>query len=222
MELKNRNTQNLKGVYCPSCGESTAERDKGVINKGLLFIGTSCHFPAGGEVNGGFTLIELLVVVLIIGILAAVAVPQYKQAVLKARFTQAKIMVNALAKAQEVYYLANGSYATSISALDIDTPEALEETTSSTSNDRTFAWGTCWTTIDRGGSRVGCSINNEITLYKYLAHSVSSYVPANHYMCRAKNTNLNSPQNKLCKQESGLNNVSGRDDGGTYYDWMFQ
>ena len=76
--------------------------------------------------KGAFTLIELLVVVLIIGILAAVAVPQYQKAVYKARATEAVIILKALVQAEETYFLANGTYTNTLDNLDVSIPESKE------------------------------------------------------------------------------------------------
>ena len=121
----------------------------------------------------GFTLIELLVVVLIIGLLAAVAVPQYNKAVWKSRYIQAKIMARNLATAEEIHYVENGSYTTDFSQLSIEIPAQRI-----TGNDAYFSWGACELTVtDSGRSVVGCSIfkGNDyyLTYWLGLKHSSS-------------------------------------------------
>ena len=69
-----------------------------------------------------FTLIELLVVVLIIGILAAVALPQYQVAVIKSRLTQCMAQAKTIYDAEQAYYLANGVWGTDLEELGVDLP----------------------------------------------------------------------------------------------------
>ena len=67
-------------------------------------------YPAKrGPLSAGFTLIELLVVVLIIGILSAVALPQYQKAVEKSRAAEALQMLRYMYQQKEAYRLENGT-----------------------------------------------------------------------------------------------------------------
>lgn len=69
------------------------------------------YFPKEENMNKkAFTLIELLVVVLIIGILAAIALPQYEVAVLKSRLGTVMSNTKTFKNALEMYYMANGEY----------------------------------------------------------------------------------------------------------------
>ena len=73
---------------------------------------------------GGFTLIELLVVVLIIGILAAVALPQYNKAVDKSRVSTMISLLRPLAEAKKSYYMATGTHARTFDDLDFSIPSS--------------------------------------------------------------------------------------------------
>ncbi len=72
----------------------------------------------GNLMNKGFTLIELLVVVLIIGILASIALPQYTKAVERSRMAEAVQILGDLGTAQSVFYMMYSEFASGLSDLN--------------------------------------------------------------------------------------------------------
>ena len=77
---------------------------------------------------GGFTLIELLVVVLIIGILAAMALPQYFKAVERSRMTEAVTLMDSIVKAQRRKFMQTNHYASRFEGLDVSPKGATGST----------------------------------------------------------------------------------------------
>jgi len=101
----------------------------------------------------GFTLIELLIVVVIIGILAAIAIPKFSATREKAYFAAMKSDVKNLASQQEIYYADNYAYTTSTTALAFTNSEGVTVTIAAS----TSGWAASATHSALGASE-GCAI----------------------------------------------------------------
>ena len=142
----------------------------------------------------GFTLIELLVVVLILGILAAMAMPQYFKAVERSRMSEAVSLLSSIASAQQRKYLQINKYSEKYKGLDVVPQGEFSE------DDKTFYTkgadgngfeiklaGTTYTAGQATATRAANGSSSDTGLnYQY---SLSRYYASNDTTCTGGNNN---------------------------------
>lgn len=148
--------------------------------------------------RGGFTLIELLVVVLIIGILAAIALPQYQMAVGKTKFSTLKNITKSLQQSAQRYYMVYNTYeelngSNGRKNLDIEIPNDIS----------------C--NIQKNNDQVYCCkeiFQTNMCFYVYRENGLPLY-------CYTSSTDKNDKTHIFCQKETGKKRREG--DGPSWY-----
>ena len=163
----------------------------------------------------GFTLLELLVVVLIIGILAGIALPQYRFTVAKSQFATLKNITKSLKESVDRYYLTHNALPTQFSDLDIDLPITRE-------NDYTSSFYIYFPGVDN------CEIyhipeNSNVICSKTIAGTRMRYIipayPSSWKACDTYSVDTSDVTNRVCQHETGKTAEQAQCQGSrcTYY-----
>lgn len=158
----------------------------------------------------GFTLIELLVVVLIIGVLAAMALPQYRVAVGMSRASTLYAFMRGVDQAQQAFYMANNRYATTFDSLSVGIPPGFTKT-----DEKHIIKGRtgCFIMSSLGEGNISIKCSDGLA-----GVTMEKYHKDNFYICWADKTKEIS--NQICRSLSGQdehNTVNASGDAFAYF-----
>ena len=206
--MKNRSPGRLGRLFDVVIPECFYRRSQPLRNT-TRFPTTTFGNDVAREYLRGFTLIELLVVVLIIGILSAIALPQYEMAVAKTRASQILVRMNALKTGMVSYFLANGVYPEDVTLLDVDLYSNAQRVGKTDISQVETHVGVEWKdssqcVVNKDGA-IGCTLTKPKGAYFY------TFVQEGIIYCRGGN----DFEIKLCKTLGGGTPINR--DGQNYY-----